>query len=808
MQRRERRIRKTANKKRTIEKEGNMLHGGGNEKRVDYESSTGKQLEVRPSVVVRAKSLQTSQSILAYDEERNNETDDEDENEEDNEEINASFETAAHRSVEYVAKSDENEQVAAASSNAVRNNEMERDTMMMPRFAISFRDVEESIRSFDGTNTIPVEVWIKEYEEQATLMQWNEFQKFLFGKKALKGIAKLFVLSERGLNSWNSLKQALLTEFKSSVTSKQIHEQLTETKRGSNECVFEFFYKMKDIASRGEIADDAFIQHGVTTANARSLQSNVDITRKEVAFDNKKCIALFDTGSKFNVIREDFYCDIGKPKLESCSIVLVGFGNDRDSNKIKPVGHFKRTVLIDDEEFLLDFYVVPTRFVDVKLIIGEELCLLAEIVFNRNGLQVRKMSSSDELINMMKIRADVDNDVFDINEAASESAKREVRELMNNYVPNKTKSTNVEMRIVLNDESPIFSRVFQRHVNAIFRHLSSKGIALPYVDDVIIPAKTEEEAVHNLKEVIETCKEYGLELNMKKCNFLKTRIQFLGPLDSTHKDYKHILAVIDSFTKYCWLYPTKSTTANEVITKLSNQSIIFGNPAFIISDRGSAFTSQDFVKYCDDEGIKLVKTTTGLPRVNGQVERLNAIIISVLSKLSIDDPTKWYKHVGRVQQAVNSTFTRSIDTTPFEMLVGVKMRTKEDLEIRDLINKEAVRVFNDERSDLRAKAKAQIVKLQSENKMTYNLRRKPARRYDVGDLVAIKRTQFGSGLKLKAKFLGPYQVVKVKHNNSYDVQKVGNSDGPKNTTTCAEYMKPWSIGGDDDDDDDAFGPNA
>ncbi|KAL7726108.1 hypothetical protein ACLKA6_010155 [Drosophila palustris] len=150
----------------------------------------------------------------------------------------------------------------------------------------------------------------------------------------------------------------------------------------------------------------------------------------------------------------------------------------------------------------------------------------------------------------------------------------------------------------------------------------------------------------------------------------------------------------------------------------------------------------------------------------------------------------------------------SIDTTPFEMLVGVKMRTKEDLEIRDLINKEAVRVFNDERSDLRAKAKAQIVKLQSENKMTYNLRRKPARRYDVGDLVAIKRTQFGSGLKLKAKFLGPYQVVKVKHNNSYDVQKVGNSDGPKNTTTCAEYMKPWSIGGDDDDDDDAFGPNA
>ncbi|KAM8701705.1 hypothetical protein ACLKA7_011560 [Drosophila subpalustris] len=51
---------RTANKKRTIEKEGNMLHGGGNEKRVDYESSTGKQLEVRPSVVKLSQELKAT----------------------------------------------------------------------------------------------------------------------------------------------------------------------------------------------------------------------------------------------------------------------------------------------------------------------------------------------------------------------------------------------------------------------------------------------------------------------------------------------------------------------------------------------------------------------------------------------------------------------------------------------------------------------------------------------------------------------------------------------------------------------------
>jgi len=70
--------------------------------------------------------------------------------------------------------------------------------------------------------------------------------------------------------------------------------------------------------------------------------------------------------------------------------------------------------------------------------------------------------------------------------------------------------------------------VFQRHINAIFRTLSRRGIALPYVDDIIIPAKDEKEAVSNLNEVISTCSEYGLELNLKKCHFLQTRIQFLG----------------------------------------------------------------------------------------------------------------------------------------------------------------------------------------------------------------------------------------------------------------------------------------
>jgi len=116
--------------------------------------------------------------------------------------------------------------------------------------------------------------------------------------------------------------------------------------------------------------------------------------------------------------------------------------------------------------------------------------------------------------------------------------------------------------------------------------------------------------------------------------------------------------------------------SKDVITRLEAQSAIFGNPAQIISDRGTAFTSDEFKKYCKDEGIELHAITTGVPRANGQVERLNATIVSVLSKLSLDEPSKWYKFVSQVQQTINSTYCRSTHTTSFELLVGMNMRTK------------------------------------------------------------------------------------------------------------------------------------
>ncbi|GFY30190.1 retrovirus-related Pol polyprotein from transposon 17.6 [Trichonephila clavipes] len=70
--------------------------------------------------------------------------------------------------------------------------------------------------------------------------------------------------------------------------------------------------------------------------------------------------------------------------------------------------------------------------------------------------------------------------------------------------------------------------VFQRYVSSIFRDLTRKGIVISYLDDLVIPAKNEQEGLEKLKIIFEVAKKYGLEIKFKKCQFLKKKIEFLG----------------------------------------------------------------------------------------------------------------------------------------------------------------------------------------------------------------------------------------------------------------------------------------
>lgn len=77
-----------------------------------------------------------------------------------------------------------------------------------------------------------------------------------------------------------------------------------------------------------------------------------------------------------------------------------------------------------------------------------------------------------------------------------------------------------------------------------------------------------------------------------------------GPLKEASDGSKHILILIDAFTRFTHLFKVKSTSSKETIKCLTYVFNDRGNPLTLVSDRGTAFTSNDFSKFLSSRKIK------------------------------------------------------------------------------------------------------------------------------------------------------------------------------------------------------------
>jgi hypothetical protein len=113
------------------------------------------------------------------------------------------------------------------------------------------------------TSRYPVEKWIQDFEDTSVLLRWSRLQKFIFAKKSLKGLAKLYIQGEYGISTWSQLQEALLSEFSTRLNSAHLHQMLLSRKIQKKETVQEYFLIMKELASRGNVEDNALIQYTI-----------------------------------------------------------------------------------------------------------------------------------------------------------------------------------------------------------------------------------------------------------------------------------------------------------------------------------------------------------------------------------------------------------------------------------------------------------------------------------------------------------------------------------------------------------------
>ncbi|GFY04962.1 retrovirus-related Pol polyprotein from transposon 297 [Trichonephila clavipes] len=126
------------------------------------------------------------------------------------------------------------------------------------------------------------------------------------------------------------------------------------------------------------------------------------------------------------------------------------------------------------------------------------------------------------------------------------------------------------------------------------KDLTQKGNVISYLDDLVIPAKNEQEGLEKLKIIFEVAKKYGLEIKFK-CQFLKKKIEFLGhivesgtikpsptktlavrkfPEPTTIKQVQSFLGLTGYFRKYIKDYSKIAKPLND-LTRKENLFVFF-----------------------------------------------------------------------------------------------------------------------------------------------------------------------------------------------------------------------------------------
>ena len=148
--------------------------------------------------------------------------------------------------------------------------------------------------------------------------------------------------------------------------------------------------------------------------------------------------------------------------------------------------------------------------------------------------------------------------------------------------------------------------------------------------------------------------------NCQRCILFRQAPQIteLQPIDATyplqvvHMDFLQIgrkqdkntsvLIVTDHFTRYAQAYVTHDQTAATVVKVFIDKFVThYGLPERIITDQGQCFEGKLFKVLCREVKIRKMRTTPYHPMGNGQAERFNRTLLTMIGTLPSDQKLNW-----------------------------------------------------------------------------------------------------------------------------------------------------------------------
>jgi len=155
---------------------------------------------------------------------------------------------------------------------------------------------------------------------------------------------------------------------------------------------------------------------------------------------------------------------------------------------------------------------------------------------------------------------------------------------------------------------------------------------------------------------------------------LSVDVLTLSPADEEGHDAA--VVIVDNFSGWCELVPTKSVTSEIIVRYLVQHFGRYGAPVVVRSDQDSTFVSKLVDGFYAATGIQPNRTIPHHPESNGIVERCNREVLQLASAMALDERVPvdtlsgWCDVLPFVQRIINSSVTRKTGFSPSQLIFG------------------------------------------------------------------------------------------------------------------------------------------
>ena len=148
---------------------------------------------------------------------------------------------------------------------------------------------------------------------------------------------------------------------------------------------------------------------------------------------------------------------------------------------------------------------------------------------------------------------------------------------------------------------------------------------------------------------------------------IRLAIDSMGPVEADVHGHEHVLVLVDCFSRFVELVPTRSTTAAEAVQALIALYGRYGHYAEIQSDNGKEFINDNITEFIAAMGARHKRSIAYSHEDNAICERAIKEVRRHLNTMVLedkDDVIPWSEHLPFVQRLINAQINEATGYAP------------------------------------------------------------------------------------------------------------------------------------------------